>query len=77
MNIDWFYVRLFLRPSVMFAYFKRWWQYKERPIKETLLVGNRPLTEEEIEYGESLTEEELKHGISEAVFAGELIARGE
>lgn len=59
MKIDWFYVWLFLRPDVMITYFKRWWQFGERPPKETMLVSDRPLTQEEWEYGASLEEEAL------------------
>ena len=57
MKIDWFYLKLFLRPNVMITYFKRWWQFDERPIKETMLVSDRPLTKEEWEYGATLEEE--------------------
>lgn len=60
MKIDWFYLKLFLCPDVMFTYFKRWWQFGERPIKETMLVSDRPLTKEEWEYGASLEKEALR-----------------
>lgn len=53
-KIDWFYVFLFLRPDVMFSYFKRWWLFGARPPKETMLVSDRKLTEEEKEYARTL-----------------------
>ena len=63
-KIDWFYVWLFLRPDVMFTYFKRWWLFGERPPKETMLVSDRKLTQAEWEYGQTLSEiaEQIKSG---------------